>query len=84
MARLADFSTMVYENTEKITSTDKIVQPKQTLQLYYEVAIAIVIVPAIMLLVAVLYMKGKKSSYSLPERKRVPSKIGYCQRNKNG
>jgi len=72
IARLADFSTMVYANIEKITTTDKIVQPKQTFQLYYEIAIAIVVVPGILLLVTVLYMKGKKSSNSLPERKASP------------
>lgn len=62
VARLADFSFMVYDNTEKTTTTDKIIQPRQTFQLYYEIAIAIVVVPGIMLLVAVMYMKTKKSS----------------------
>ena len=33
-ARLADFSTIVYENTEKIFTTDEIVQPRQTVQFY--------------------------------------------------
>lgn len=60
--RLADFSTIVYDNTEKTFSTEKIVQPKQTLQFYYEIAVAIIAVPAIMLLAAVWYMKRQKST----------------------
>ncbi|NNM03307.1 MAG: hypothetical protein HKP26_07105 [Nitrosopumilus sp.] len=72
VARLADFSAMAYENTEKITTTDQIVQPKQTFQLYYEIAIAIVIIPGILLLAAVLYMKSKNSSISFSERKASP------------
>ena len=45
---------------KKTTTTDKIVQPKQTVQFYYELAVALIAVPAIMLFVAVMYMKRKK------------------------
>jgi len=73
--RLADFSTIVYENTEKTFSTEEIVQPRQTLQFYYEIAVAIIAVPAIMLLVAIWYMwrpkKSKKTSV-YPGRKSSP------------
>ncbi len=71
IARLADFSVMVYENSEKSVTTDKIIQPRQTFQLYYEIAIAIVVIPGIMLLIAVLYMKNKKSPYPY-QRKASP------------
>ncbi len=71
--RLADFGTIVYENTEKKFTTEKIVQPRQTVQFYYELAVALIIVPAVMLLVIVLYMKGKTPSMpSPPERKSSP------------
>ena len=71
--RLADFGTIVYENTEKTSTTEEIVQPRQTVQFYYELAVALIIVPAIMLLVIVLYMKTKKpSTPTHPERKSSP------------
>lgn len=71
--RLADFSTIVYDNTEKTFTTERIVQPKQTLQFYYEIAIAIIVVPAIMLLVAIKYMWKSKPTTSInQERKSSP------------
>lgn len=59
VARLGDFSAVVYENTEKIKTVDEIVQPRQTVQFYYEIAVAIIVVPAIMLLIVVIFMKNK-------------------------
>ena len=72
--RLADFSTLVYDNTEKTFSTEEIVQPKQTFQIYYELAVALIIVPALLLLFIVLYMKRKDSQNPLytSERKASP------------
>ncbi len=71
--RFTDFSTVVYDNAEKTFSTEKIIQPKQTLQFYYEIAVAIILVPAIMLVVALLYMKYHKSSTSVNSgRKSTP------------
>lgn len=70
--RMGDFTAMVYENVEKTTTTDTIVQPRETLQFYYEIAVAIILVPAIMLAVLILYMKGKKPSANYPERKASP------------
>ena len=63
--RLVDFSTIVYENTEKTFATEKIVQPRQTLQFYYEIAVAIIAVPAIMLFFVVMYMRKPKHSTSV-------------------
>ncbi|MGH1520756.1 MAG: cupredoxin domain-containing protein [Nitrosopumilus sp.] len=74
-ARLADFSTIVYENTEKTFTTDEIIQPRQTVQFYYEIAIAIILVPGIMLLVAVLYMKNKGSHISSKHEEEKASPI---------
>ncbi|KFM20313.1 Plastocyanin protein [Marine Group I thaumarchaeote SCGC AAA799-P11] len=59
VARLGDFSAVVYENTEQTKTVDKIVQPRQTVQFYYEIAVAIIAVPAIMLLAIIIYMKYK-------------------------
>ncbi|KER05657.1 Plastocyanin protein [Marine Group I thaumarchaeote SCGC AAA799-E16] len=71
-ARLGDFTAMVYDNPEKRVTTDKIVQPRETLQFYYEIAVAIIVVPVIMLAVLILYMKTKKNPPSYPERKASP------------
>ena len=72
--RLADFSTIVYDNTEKTFTTEEIVQPKQTFQFYYELAVALIIVPALMLLFIVLYMKRRdsKNQPHTTERKASP------------
>ncbi|MCV0410106.1 MAG: hypothetical protein K5783_04555 [Nitrosopumilus sp.] len=72
--RLADFSTIVYENSEKKFSSKDIVQPKQTFQFYYEIAVAIISVPAIMLVVIILHMKNKGTKFadSKGERKSSP------------
>ena len=72
--RLADFSTIVYDNTEKTFTAEEIVQPKQTFQIYYELAVALIIVPALLLLFIVLYMKRKDSKNPIytPERKASP------------
>jgi len=71
-ARLADFTTIVYENLEKTVTTQKIVQPKQTFQFYYEIAVAIIAVPAIMLLGAILYMKRNKKQPESTGKKSSP------------
>ena len=72
--RLADFSTIVYDNTEKTFTAQEIVQPRQTFQIYYELAVALIIVPALLLLFIVLYMKRKDSKNQLytSERKASP------------
>ncbi len=72
--RLADFSTIIYENAEKTFSTEEIVQPKQTLQFYYEIAVAMIVIPAVMLAVAIRYMwRPKKSETSVYSgRKSTP------------
>ncbi len=58
--RSVQFSTIVYENPEEITSIPKIVQPKQTFQLYYEIAVIIILAPAVLLVVVLIMMKKGK------------------------
>lgn len=70
--RIADFATIVYENPEKILITQKIVQPKETFQFYYEIAILIIIVPATMLGVIILFMRRKKPVLPSSSRKASP------------
>ena len=57
--RTITFTTMVYENPEDIVMTEMIVQPKQTLQFYYEIAILIIVIPAILFIFVLLKMKSK-------------------------
>ena len=70
--RIGDFSAIVYENLEKTLTTEKIVQPKETVQFYYEIAVAIIIVPAIMLGVIILFMRRKEPIVPSSERKASP------------
>ena len=72
VGRIADFSTIVYENPEKTQTTEKIVQPKETLQFYYEIAVAIIAAPAILLLAIILIMKRKKPNMTTSERRDSP------------
>lgn len=73
--RLYDFSTIVYDNVEKKFTSADIVQPKQTLQFYYEIAVAIVVIPASMLLGIVVYMKYKKPKTSITQGERKASPV---------
>ena len=57
--RTISFTTMVYENPEDIVMTEMIVQPNQTLQFYYEIAILIIVIPAILFIFVLLKMKSK-------------------------
>jgi len=64
--RSVQFTTMVYENPEQSSFTDDIVQPKQTFQLYYEVAVAIILIPAALLVIMLFWMKKKPKINSRP------------------
>ncbi len=66
--RLSDFTTMVYDNPEKTVTTEKIVQPKETFQFYYEIAVLIIVVPAILLVAIIIIMKRGKPNSSIPTK----------------
>ena len=70
--RSVQFSTIVYENPEDVHVVPKITQPKQTFQLYYEFAVVIIVVPAIMLLGIILSMKRKKPVLTTSGEKSTP------------
>jgi len=56
----AEFSTIVYENPEGKVTDEIVIQPAKRLVFQYELAVAIIVVPAALLLVIVIYSKHKK------------------------
>jgi len=58
--RSVQFTAIVYENPEQTSFTDDIVQPTQTLQFYYEIAVAIILIPAALFILILWYMKSGK------------------------
>jgi len=64
--RSVQFTTIVYENPEQSSFTDDIVQPKQTFQLYYEIAVAIILIPAALIVIMLFWMKKKPKINSRP------------------
>ena len=59
--RTVSFSTMVYENPDKITADEIVVQPAKRLDIQYEILVAIIVIPGGLALAAVLYMAyGKR------------------------
>jgi len=60
--RSVKFTTMVYDNPEKNQTIETIVQPKQTFQLYYELAVAIIVVPTALFIFILWRMKSGKNN----------------------
>jgi len=58
--RSLQFSTIVYENPDHTMEMPKITQPKQTAQLYYEIAVAMIIAPAILFVFVIIMIKTGK------------------------
>ncbi len=59
--RTVVFSTIVYDNPEKTTTAEIMVQPAQRLDIYYELLVIMILAPALMLFGIIVYMKFKKS-----------------------
>ena len=55
--RSVDFTAVVYDNPEKTSHEAYHVQPAQRLELYYEMTIAIILIPAVMFIGLVIWMK---------------------------
>jgi len=66
--RTVVFTTMVYDNPERVTTSEKIIQPAKRIDIYYEIMVAVILVPALMLLGIVFYMKFKKPQSNLPRK----------------
>jgi hypothetical protein len=55
--RAVDFTGAVYDNPEKTTHEAYHIQPAQRLELYYEMTIAIILIPAAMMVALIIWMK---------------------------
>jgi len=64
--RSVQFTTMVYENPELTSFKDEIVQPKQTFQFYYEIAVAIIIIPGVLFVIILFWIKKKPKINAKP------------------
>lgn len=58
-ARSVDFTAVAYDNPEQSTHKDFHIAPAPRLEFYYELAIAIIIIPAIMFIFVIYWMKKK-------------------------
>jgi len=68
-----EFSTSVYENPEDKIADEIVVQPAKRLAFQYELAAAILIIPAVMFGVAIFWMKKSKNTPPrLPPSKSTP------------
>jgi len=70
--RSVDFTTVVYDNPEKTSHEVYHSKPAQRLEVYYELMIFIILVPAVMFIVALLWLKRKPD---LPQSKPGAVKI---------
>ena len=60
--RTAEFSTIVYDNPEKIAHEQMQVKPAQRLEFYYELMVVIILVPATLFVAALFWMKKKSKN----------------------
>ncbi len=58
-ARSVDFTAVAYDNPEKSTHEEFHISPASRLEFYYELAIAIIIIPAVMFIFVLYWMKKK-------------------------
>ena len=56
--RTVTFTTIVYENPDYTAVPEMIIQPRQTFQFYYEIAVLIIVVPAILFVFVLIRMKN--------------------------
>lgn len=60
--RTTEFSTIVYDNPEKITHEQMQIKPAQRLEFYYELLTAIILAPAAIFVTALFWMKKKSKN----------------------
>ena len=75
MFRTVVFTAIVYENQEKTSTTELVVQPAKRIDIYYEILIIVIVGPAIMLLAIISYMKFGKHKKSSEQGKPGAVKI---------
>jgi hypothetical protein len=69
--RIGEFTAMVYFNPAKITTPIQIVQPEETVQIYYELPIVVIIIPTALFLMVIFLLKRKPAIIS-SEKKSTP------------
>ena len=57
--RSADFTTVVYDNPEKTHHEVFQIKPAQRLEFYYELALIIILIPAVMFIGIIIWLKKK-------------------------
>ena len=67
---LVVFSTIVYDNSEKTSTGEMVMQPARRMDIYYEILVGAITVPAVMLVIIVLYMKYRKPSKTIHSEKK--------------
>ena len=60
--RSVDFTTAVYDNPEKTSHESYHIKPAQRLTTYYELMIFIILIPAVMFLIAMFWLKRKPNT----------------------
>ena len=60
--RSVDFTTVVYDNPEKTSDETYHIKPAQRLEFYYELMMVIIIVPAVLFIGALLWLKKKPTT----------------------
>jgi len=63
-ARTTEFSTIVYENQEKMTHEQIQIKPAQRLDLYYGLYPVLILVPGVLFIIALFWMKKSKNNQS--------------------
>jgi len=64
--RTVEFSTIVYDNPDAALLEEFDIQPAQRLEFYYELAIAIILIPSVLFLIALFLMKKKPKLLKKP------------------
>lgn len=70
--RSVDFTTTVYDNPEKTDHHMSFTQPAQRLETYYELMLLIIFIPAVLFIIALLWLKKKPN---IPENNSGAVKI---------
>lgn len=65
-ARSVDFTAVAYDNPEKSTHEDFHISPAPRLTFYYEIALAIIVIPAVLFILVLFWMKKKPQVRDTP------------------
>jgi hypothetical protein len=68
--RTVVFNTIVYDNSEKTSADEMVIQPARRMDIYYEILVGAITIPAVMLVIIVLSMKYRKPSKTIHSEKK--------------